>query len=289
MAEIRRFPAIVSDNQDPEQLGRLLLEIPGIMGEDDPVHPDWIPPRVGAAGPGVVGFLLLPPVGAATYVEVDAGGAISWVGADFGGKNKIPPDLLTNYPRRSGFSSPVTGRHVVAMDEDSGYLVIVEDDVALAPGARSYLSIGANGTLSLAGARGGLVFLGPDGAVLGGPDGSLLNLPAGGEIQLVHAEGVELLTLGGGLARLSGGTVQISGGLIQLGDGVAPPINPYLLTIPFVADMIAAFGSVAALLQAPGPVTGAPGNVPNLTALVVKLTASQSAGTPYLSNRIFGS
>lgn len=283
-----RHAATVADNNDPDRLGRLSLNIPSYCGDADPTHPDWIPPLFSGGGPGVAGFFIVPPVGAAVFVDVDPSGELRWTGSDVGGVNLLPADLGVNYPRRSGFTSPV-GRHILALDEDAGLLAIVEDDDQGAEGPHSYLRVGADGGFTIAGARGGLLYVVPDGpgvqgiALLQAQGGSLLGMQSGGEIQLIHEGGAEFLTLGGGVSRLNGTTVQISGGMIQLGDGTAPPINPYLLTVPYLADEFNALTEIAAGLTALGQPTV------NTAAFLAKITASQGAGTPYLSTRIFGS
>ena len=47
----RYYTAVVNDNADPDQLGRLMLEIPGLLDdpsdEGDAIWPDWIEPRLG--------------------------------------------------------------------------------------------------------------------------------------------------------------------------------------------------------------------------------------------------
>lgn len=124
----RYFTATVSDNQDPDELGRLMLKIPGISGPDED-YPDWIAPRVTpGAGPGA-GWWWIPPVDAIVVVELDAAGVVRWTGGTWGAVNTPPEVLIGNYPRRAGFTSPEAGQAVV-LDEDDGAFLVV------APGAR---------------------------------------------------------------------------------------------------------------------------------------------------------
>lgn len=55
---------IVRNNVDPQQMGRLQVEVPGVIG------PTFALPCVPYAGPGV-GFVALPPVGANVWVEFE--------------------------------------------------------------------------------------------------------------------------------------------------------------------------------------------------------------------------
>lgn len=279
------YPAIVTDNDDPDQLGRLLLEIPGLLGTEDPEHPDWIYPCFAAAGPGAAALFFIPPVGAAVYVDQDVSGGLRWRGADFGGVNTIPPDLLVNYPRRSGFSAP-GGRHLLALDDDTGFLAIVEDDDEGEPGARSYFHVGTDGTATIQGARGGVVRITPEEVILLSPAGNVLQMADGGSILLMHESGVEYLALGGDVAKLSGTAIQLYGGTIELGGGVIPPTNPYLLTINFLGALSLLCDEITAIGAA------IPAALPYATvvapALKAGITTSLASGSPYLSTRITG-
>lgn len=269
-----RYPATVIDNADPEELGRLMLEIPGICGDDDPAYLDWVPCRLTAAGDGVAGLFIVPPIGAAVWVECDGPRAVAWVGAGFGGPNTVPPDLRGNYPRRSGFSSPL-GRHLLVLDEDTGLLLFVEDDVNGIAGARSYLAINSDGTATIGGGRGGTMRLTPEEIVLLSPAGNVVQLADGDEIKIVHEDGAEYITLGGGVSKLSGTAVQVYGGTIELGGGSVPPTHPFIKSTTFFSALAAALTELASLVPAPGATT----------TLATALTAG---GAAYLSTRIKG-
>ncbi len=123
MPDVSYFSATVQDNDDPDQLGRLVLVIPGLTGADNP-HPDWIEPRIaGGAGPDAAAVFFLPPVDAIVVVEADAGGRLRWSGGTVGAVNTIPPAFLTNYPRRAGMTSP-TGSTVLILDDDDGVTLV---------------------------------------------------------------------------------------------------------------------------------------------------------------------
>lgn len=109
------YQGIVTDNADPEQLGRLLIELPALCGDLDPEWPDWIPPRFAGSAPGG-GFVFIPPIGAAVLVEYTAGSPIRWVGGEFGGKNTLPAPFSTGYPGVSGITSP-TGEEFLALGD----------------------------------------------------------------------------------------------------------------------------------------------------------------------------
>jgi hypothetical protein len=113
---VRYYSAIVMDPDDPEQRGRLKLEIPEILGAGR-THPEWIHRRL-PAGPGACGLLFLPPVNSIVSVLEDLG-RLRWEGAELGDVNSLPAALADNYPARSGFSSP-NGQQVLALDDSDG-------------------------------------------------------------------------------------------------------------------------------------------------------------------------
>lgn len=104
----RYYQATVRDNRDPEERGRLRLEVAELFGPGV-TAPDWISPRVVAPAEGAVGWLAVPAVGAVVAVEANGPGAdltargLRWLG---GTPARIPAPLRVDYPARAGASSP---------------------------------------------------------------------------------------------------------------------------------------------------------------------------------------
>lgn len=120
------YSAVVVDNQDPDQRGRLRLRIPGLLGPDA-VAPDWIPARVvGGAHERAVGLWWCPPVDAIVLVEVD-GYRMVWSGGEISGSTKLPAELLEGYPRRAGLTSPGGGTRVFLDDQSPGFGVVLPE------------------------------------------------------------------------------------------------------------------------------------------------------------------
>jgi hypothetical protein len=73
-----KFRGTVVTNVDPLRLGRLLVNVPSVMGL---TGTNWATPCVPYAGPGV-GFHMLPPMGASVWVEFEQGDPNKpiWVG-----------------------------------------------------------------------------------------------------------------------------------------------------------------------------------------------------------------
>lgn len=64
-----KYRAIVTDNQDPETLGRIKAQVPEILQEE--VSP-WALPATPFAGPGH-GLVLIPEVGDGVWIEFEGG------------------------------------------------------------------------------------------------------------------------------------------------------------------------------------------------------------------------
>lgn len=87
-----KYRGVVTANLDPEGMGRVQVQVDGVME-----GPAWAMPCVPFAGPGV-GFLALPPVGASVWVEFEAGDVMKpiWVGGFWAGPGEAPSEAATN-------------------------------------------------------------------------------------------------------------------------------------------------------------------------------------------------
>jgi uncharacterized protein involved in type VI secretion and phage assembly len=89
---IGKFRAIVADNNDPEQRGRLKLKIPDVLGTD--VLSTWAEACTPLAGPGgkAMGVYMVPPVNAGVWVEFEQGDPDYpvWVGCRWGARDEVP-------------------------------------------------------------------------------------------------------------------------------------------------------------------------------------------------------
>jgi hypothetical protein len=64
-----KYRGLVTDNQDPMQIGRLKASVPAVLGE---VTSGWALPCAPYAGTAS-GFYAIPPVGAGVWIEFEAG------------------------------------------------------------------------------------------------------------------------------------------------------------------------------------------------------------------------
>ncbi|MCB0167277.1 MAG: baseplate assembly protein [Anaerolineae bacterium] len=64
-----KYRGKVANNIDPQQIGRIQVQCPDVLGEG---QMSWAMPSVPYAGSGV-GFFMIPPVGANVWVEFEGG------------------------------------------------------------------------------------------------------------------------------------------------------------------------------------------------------------------------
>jgi uncharacterized protein involved in type VI secretion and phage assembly len=84
------YRGIVTDNNDPDSLGRVQAQVPAVLGEIDT---GWAMPCVPYAGDGV-GIAFLPEVGSGIWIEFE-GGDVSypvWVGC-YWRASELPSDV----------------------------------------------------------------------------------------------------------------------------------------------------------------------------------------------------
>jgi uncharacterized protein involved in type VI secretion and phage assembly len=88
-----KYRGLVVDNADPEQLGRLKLKVPSVLGSD--VVTGWAMPCVPYGGAVNQGMLFIPEVDAGVWVEFEEGDLEFpiWVGTFWskpGGDSELP-------------------------------------------------------------------------------------------------------------------------------------------------------------------------------------------------------
>ncbi|HZJ64914.1 MAG TPA: phage baseplate assembly protein V [Kofleriaceae bacterium] len=134
-----KYRGTVADVDDPEQLGRLRLKVPSLLGD---AITGWAWPVSPFAGAGI-GFFFLPQVGDLVWVEFAEGELEHplWTGGGWakpGGNPEVPADALDSYPDRRVLRTP--SGSVVIFDDTAGSEKIVVRakpgcDITIDPGA----------------------------------------------------------------------------------------------------------------------------------------------------------
>jgi uncharacterized protein involved in type VI secretion and phage assembly len=119
-----KYRGTVVDRNDPEQLGRLRLRVPGLLGD---AVTGWAWPVSPYAGTGY-GFFFLPRVGDIVWVEFAEGDREQplWTGGGWarpGGTSEVPASALDGYPDRQVLRTPAG--NTLILDDTSGSEQIV--------------------------------------------------------------------------------------------------------------------------------------------------------------------
>src|SRR3982751_533462 len=87
-----KYRGTVINNVDPMQRGRLLVEVPDVLGLVPSSWAEACTPLAGPTGPPM-GAYLVPPIGAGVWVEFEQGdpGKPIWSGCRFGVGDTPPP------------------------------------------------------------------------------------------------------------------------------------------------------------------------------------------------------
>jgi hypothetical protein len=284
MADVRLYEAVVVDgNPDPDLPGYIRVRVPELFGNDE--VPVLIPPLYTGASFGgwhSVPRALDPDTEDELRCIVMHLGNLSfrWIGT-----SQPFPTVLERPTTAVGARSP-DGRHSVIMDSELGvYLTAGSDNVE---DEFSYISIDPReDVVSISTSTGSVAQFTENLVHIQNFDGDVLQLDATNGVTLMHSNGIASLNLkSGDVAALSGSVVQVNGGSIELGGGVVPPLNPYMLSLSFLADMQLLMTDIIAIGAAIP--SGLPYVPTNAISISGKIATSITVGPPYLSTRVYG-
>jgi uncharacterized protein involved in type VI secretion and phage assembly len=122
-----KYRALVVDNADPEQLGRLKLRIPSVLGST--VVSGWALPCVPYGGDLNQGLFCIPEVGAGVWVEFEEGDLESpiWVGTFWskpGGESEVPKPNDPDGAEQGSVQDPPTRK---ILKTAKGHTIQLED------------------------------------------------------------------------------------------------------------------------------------------------------------------
>jgi uncharacterized protein involved in type VI secretion and phage assembly len=123
-----KYRAVVVDNADPENRGRLKLSIPSVLSGD--VVSPWALPCAPYGGAPDQGFFFIPEVDAAVWVEFEAGllDYPIWVGtfwAKPGGSSETPKPGDSQSPPTRKIIRTLKGHSIEMEDKDSEEVFII--------------------------------------------------------------------------------------------------------------------------------------------------------------------
>lgn len=134
-----KYPGVVTDVDDPNEVGRVRAKVPEVLGED--IESGWATPSAPVGGGRNRGFFVLPDVGDTIWIEFQAGDISRpiWSGTFWGNPSSGngQDDLGTpggseapegaDAPAGSGQNVWRTSAgHLISMDDEGGVVVLAE-------------------------------------------------------------------------------------------------------------------------------------------------------------------
>ncbi|MGD9157549.1 MAG: phage baseplate assembly protein V [Desulfobacteraceae bacterium] len=122
-----KYRGFVVDNADPEQLGRLKVRVPSVLGND--VVTGWAMPCLPYGGDANQGFLFIPEVDAGVWIEFEEGDLEFpiWVGTFWskpGGESELPKPNDPDGTEQGSVQDPPT-RKIIKTKK--GHTIQIED------------------------------------------------------------------------------------------------------------------------------------------------------------------
>jgi hypothetical protein len=154
-----KYRGTVVNNVDPEQRGRMMLEVPAVLGA---IPSSWAEPCTPLSGPTgpPMGVYFVPPIGAGVWAEFEAGDPDRpiWSGCRWGSQSDVPSAATMGNPADPNLviqsllqhsivvsdmpPSPATGG--IILQSTTGAMIVVND-------SGIYLNNGKGATVELIG------------------------------------------------------------------------------------------------------------------------------------------
>lgn len=146
-----KYRGFVVDNNDPEQLGRLRLTVPAVLGD---ASTGWALPCLPFGGLARQGFFAIPEIYAQVWVEFEAGNlnAPIWTGTFWQQQGDPPSEAALSPPTTRVFKTP--SGHVLQFDDEAG-----AEKFRLAHPAGTETTVDENGTVIIADPQGNTLTL----------------------------------------------------------------------------------------------------------------------------------
>jgi hypothetical protein len=217
-----KYRGFVVDNADPEQLGRLKVSVPSVLGDE--VVTGWAMPCVPYGGDADQGFLFIPEIGAGVWVEFEEGDLEFpiWVGTFWskpGGESELPkPDGEVQDPPTQKIIKTRKG-HTIQLEDADG-----EEKIIIKHKDNSFIAIDKDGSVIIGNSKGSTIFLNAkdENVMLVEQHGNSVVMTADG-IVMVNNDGSAVVELGADLARVIAKEIILQGSSVVLGADAEEP------------------------------------------------------------------
>jgi uncharacterized protein involved in type VI secretion and phage assembly len=159
-----KYRALVVDNADPENRGRLKLRVPSVLGNE--VVSGWALPCAPYGGAPGQGFFFIPEVEAGVWVEFEAGNLDYpvWVGTYWGkpgGESEVPKPNAVDGAEEGSVQNPPTRKIIKTL---KGHTIQFED------------AEGEELLMLLEGTNGNLIVMNSDGIKITDKTGNIIEM-----------------------------------------------------------------------------------------------------------------
>lgn len=199
-----KYRGLVVDNADPENLGRLKVRVPSVLGNE--VVTGWATPCVPYGGAENQGFLFIPEVDAGVWIEFEEGDLEFpvWVGTYWskpGGTTELPKPNDPDGTEQGSVQDPPTRKIIKTL---KGHTIQLED----ADGDEMVLLVEA--------VNGQVVTLNKDGIKI--TDGS------NGNTVTLDSSGIVIEDKNGNVITMDSSSVTVKSSSVKIGDGASEPL-----------------------------------------------------------------
>lgn len=211
-----KYRGFVTDNADPDQMGRVRAKVPAVLGD---AESGWALPSTPFGGEKDQGFFMIPEVGAQVWMEFEAGNVDTpiWTGTLWKSNGDPPKESAKNPPATRILKTP--SGHILQFDDDSG-----SEQIILSHPKGSSLTIDKNGTVILADSQGDKITLDASNkkVVLEDANGNTLTMASSGS-SLEDCNGNKIDMTSSGIT-IKGTQIVLDGTQVMLGGSGGEPI-----------------------------------------------------------------
>jgi uncharacterized protein involved in type VI secretion and phage assembly len=212
-----KYRGFVSDNSDPDQVGRLRVTVPSVLGD---TVTGWALPCLPFGGLADQGLFIIPEVGAQVWVEFEEGELSHpiWAGTFWQASGDAPSEGAVTPPTTRVLKTP--SGHLLQFDDASG-----AERYRLHHPAGSEMTIDSQGTIALTDANGATVTLDVSGnrVIVQDANGNSVTMSTTGTtVQDSNGNAIEMGP--SGVKITASATVTVEGSLVTLGGQGGEPV-----------------------------------------------------------------
>jgi len=252
-----KYRGFVVSNKDPDQLGRLQLRIPSVLGTE---VTGWALPCLPFGGTAGLGWFAIPERDAQVWVEFEEGELRRpiWVGTFWQSGGDIPADAQKTPPTTRVLQT--ASGHILQFDDEDQH-----EQIRLHHAGGAELVIDHNGTITITDQAGSSVVLDADRtqiSIADTHDNAITMSARGIKLQDGNANAVELAA--SGITISSAGRIVLDANSLQLGGAGGEPVIQG-------ASFLRLFATHVHTAAAPGSPTTPPTPQGELTTLSTKV------------------